>query len=85
MIARPQATTAQRIARPIRRTDPTQPEKRAPRKAPAAGAAAISPKPAAPVSNTDSASTGKSDVGMPKIIALRSITNEPRIARRCRA
>ena len=35
-----------------------------------------------PVPNTSSARTGKSEVGIPKIIALRSMTNEPRIARR---
>jgi hypothetical protein len=34
--------------------------------------------------NTSRARTGNSDIGIPKIIALRSITNEPRIARRRR-
>ena len=52
VIARPQTTTASRIARPVRRTELTQPENRAPRKAPAAGAAASSPKPAGPVPKT---------------------------------
>ena len=41
--------------------------------------------PPAPSWNTSSASTGKSEVGIPKIIALRSITKLPRMARRCRA
>ena len=81
VIASPQARTATRIARPVCRTDLTQPEKSAPRNAPAAGAAAISPNPAAPVWNTSSARTGKSDVGIPKTIALKSITNVPRMAR----
>ena len=84
VIASPQASTASRIARPVRWTDFTQPEKIAATNAPAAGAAAISPSPAGPVPNTSRASTGKSEVGIPKIIALRSMTNEPRIARRCR-
>ena len=85
VIARPQPTTASTIARPIRRTDVTQPDSSAPRNEPTAGAAASSPNPAGPVLNTSSARTGKSEVGIPKIIALRSITKLPRIARRCRA
>ena len=43
------------------------------------------PEPAGPVSNTSSARTGKSDVGIPKIIALRSMTNVPGSRRRRRA
>ncbi len=85
VIASPQARTATRIARPVCWTDLTQPEKSAPRNAPAAGAAAISPNPAAPVWKTSSARTGKSDVGIPKTIALKSITNVPRMARLRRA
>ena len=85
VIANPQTATARRIARPVRWTLLTQPEKRAPTNAPAAGAAARKPSPAGPVWKVSRARTGKSDVGIPKIIALRSITNEPRIARRRRA
>ena len=84
VIARPQPSTASRIALPVRCTVRTQPEKIAATNAPAAGAAAISPRPAGPVPNTSSARTGKSDVGIPKIIALRSMTNEPSTALRCR-
>ncbi len=85
VMARPQTRTAIRIARPVRWTDFTQPENSAPRNAPAAGAAASSPNPAAPVPKTSRARTGKSEVGIPKIIALRSMTKVPRIARRERA
>ncbi len=62
----------------------TQPDSNAPMNAPTAGAAAISPNPAAPVPKTSRARTGKSAVGIPKIIASRSITKLPRIARRWR-
>ena len=85
VIARPQPITATTIASPIRRTDETQPDSNAPRNEPTAGAAARSPKPAGPVWKTSSARTGKSEVGIPKTIAFRSIRKLPRIARFCRA
>ena len=84
VIASPQATTERTIARPVRRTRETQPENNAPRNAPAAGAAARRPNPAGPVRKTSSARTGKSAVGIPKIIASRSMTKLPRMARRSR-
>lgn len=85
VIASPQPITARTIARPTRRTDETQPESSAPKNEPTAGAAASSPNPAGPILKTSSVRTGKSDVGIPKIIASRSMTRLPRIARRCRA
>ncbi len=50
-------------------------------KAPAAGAAVRSPKPTGPTRKTSRASAGKTAVGMPKIIASRSIANVDRIRR----
>ena len=84
MIAAPQIATATITPTPIRRTAGTQPENTAPSSAPTAGAAAIRPSPAGPTLNTSSASAGNSEVGMPKIIALRSMTNVERITRRAR-
>ena len=85
VMASPQTATAARIARPVRSTDrdPAR-EQRAEESAGRRGRR-HQPEPGAPVWKTSRARTGKSDVGMPKIIALRSITNEPRIARRRRA
>ena len=60
----------------------TQPDRTAPRNAPTPGAAAIRPTPAGPTPKTSRASAGKSDVGIPKIIATRSIAKVDRMTRR---
>jgi hypothetical protein len=82
VIASPQMITARTTARPTRRTTDTQPDSSAPRNAPIAGAAARRPSPAGPTRNTSRARTGKSDVGIPKIMASRSMTKVASITRR---
>ena len=80
-IAAPHATTARTMPRPRRRTRDRPPERLMAMKAPAAGAAVRSPKPTGPTRKTSRASAGKTAVGMPKIIASRSIANVDRIRR----
>ena len=81
-IAAPQTMTAMTIARPVRRTDETQPDSSAAPNAPTAGAAASNPRPAGPVRKTSRARTGNSADGIPKIIASRSMTKVDRMTRR---
>ena len=83
-MARPHTLTAMTTARPGRRMPATQPDRSAPRKAPTPGAAAIRPRPIAPVPKTSRASAGKRTVGIPKTIAARSIANVERTSRRPR-
>ena len=83
-IASPQMAIATITAIPCRRTLRTQPDKRDPISAPAAGAAYRRPSPPAPILNTLRARAGKTAVGIPKIIAMRSAEKMP-TSRRFRA
>ena len=79
VIASPQTRTARITPRPRYRTRPTQPVNSDPSSAPAAGAAVRNPSPSGPVLKTSSARIGNSASGIPKIMALRSMTKVERM------
>ncbi len=76
-MAAPQSMPAPMTTRPGRRRCPVQPLVAAPMIAPNAGAAVSSPKVAGPPWKCSLASAGNSPAGMPKIIALVSISSMP--------
>ena len=83
VIARPQPSDRDedRPAGPVDRRHPAREQRAEERPGGRRGGQQSEPgRPRVP--KTSRARTGKSDVGIPKIIALRSMTNEPRIARR---
>ena len=73
-MARPHPMTAMMVARPWRITDDTQPDVRAPIKAPTPTAEWSKPTVKASPPNTPVPIAGNSAVGMPKTIALRSMS-----------